>query len=54
MGKKYDAYQKAAQAEAASAARWNNDPTDQNERDTQQAEAIANATWVEFTEDPKG
>lgn len=52
MGKKYDAYEQAAQAENDSKARWILDPTPQNETDAKQAEAIANATFDDFLDDP--
>lgn len=59
MGKKYDAYAQAAQAEQQSIDRYANGPTsgpefDQNSRDLQQNNAIANALWREVMEDPQG
>jgi len=54
MGKKYDAYEKAVQAENASKARWILEPTDQNRRDAEQAERAANDTFQQMLEDPEG
>jgi len=53
MGKKYDAYAQAAQAETASNARWQLDPSAQNEADAKQNETIAQATFDEFLDDPE-
>ncbi len=61
MGKKYEAYEKAAQAENESIARLmdaelsgNADAVKQASNDLQQNNAIANATWNEFMDDPQG
>lgn len=61
MGKKYEAYEKAAQAENQSIARLmdaelsgNADAVKQASNDLQQNNAIANATWSEFMDDPQG
>lgn len=54
MGKKYDAYVTAAKAEGMAKARYDQNPTEQNERDARQAEEISNVVWNEFTEDPEG
>lgn len=54
MGKKYDAYEKAAEAETQAKARWILEPTPQNEADAKQAEIIANTTFNEMLEDPNG
>lgn len=54
MGKKYDAYEKAVGAEMASKARWILEPTDQNQRDAEQAERAANDTFNEMLQDPEG
>lgn len=54
MGKKYEAYEKAAQAENTS--KWEAviDPTPENLTNARQAELGANLTWNEFIEDPEG
>lgn len=61
MGKKYDAYAQAAQAESASAQRMieasqSGDPNKiyQAENDFDQNKGIADALWTEVTEDPEG
>lgn len=54
MGKKNDAYNQARQAEYESKSRWLLDPTDQNRRDAEQAELIANVTFQEMLDDPEG
>jgi len=54
MGKKSEAYNKAREAEVQSKTRWLLDPTDQNRRDAQQAEEIANVVFQEMLDDPKG
>lgn len=54
MGKKYDAYEKAAQAETDAKARWILEPTPENETNARQAEIIANTTFNEMLEDPQG
>lgn len=53
MGKKYDAYEKARNAEIASKARHLLDPTDQNRRDAEQAERAAQDTFDQFLKDPE-
>lgn len=54
MGRKYDDYSKAAQAEGMAKQRYDQNPTPQNRADAEQAEAISNVLWDEFTEDPRG
>lgn len=59
MGKKYDAYAKAAQAETSSMARAavedaQGGVSEQTSRDLQQNNAIANVLFNEMIEDPKG
>lgn len=54
MGKKYEAYEKAREAEVQSKARWQLDPTDQNRRDAQQAELAAEDTFLQMLDDPEG
>lgn len=61
MGKKYEAYEKAAQAESASVGRLieaeisgDDNQAQMAVNDLMQNRAIANATWDEFIEDPKG
>jgi len=54
MGKKYDDYAKAVQAETDAKARWQLDPTQENETNAAQAEAISNALFNEMLEDPEG
>lgn len=53
MGKNYDAYEKAVEAEMQSKARWQLDPTDQNQRDAEQAERAAVDTFNRMLEDPE-
>lgn len=52
MGKKYEAYEKAREAEVLSKARYLLDPNDQNRADAKQAEEIANVTFQEMLDDP--
>lgn len=61
MGKKYEAYEKAAQAENKSIARLMDAELSGDKKAVEQARAdlqnnnkIANVTWKEFKEDPKG
>jgi len=54
MGKKYEAYEKAREAEVQSKARFLLEPTDQNRRDAQQAELAANDTFDQMLQDPEG
>ena len=54
MGKKYEAYVKAAAAETMSKSRLATEDTDQNRRDAEQAELAANDTWNQLKEDPTG
>lgn len=54
MGKKYDAYEKAREAEVQTKARFLLEPTDQNRRDAEQAERAANDTFDEMLNDPEG
>ena len=53
MGKKYDAYEKAREAEVQSKARFLLEPTDQNRRDAEQAERAANDTFNQMLDDPE-
>lgn len=54
MGNKYEAYRMAREAEVQSKARYLLDPTDQNERDAQQAEMAAQDTFDRVINDPEG
>ena len=61
MGKKYDAYEKAAQAESQSLGRLmdaevggDGAAVQQAAADLRNANGIASATWDEFMEDPNG
>lgn len=53
VGKNYDAYEQARQAEIDAKARWQLEPSAQTETDARQAEAIANVVFNEFLEDPE-
>lgn len=54
MGKKYDAYEQAQQAEQD--AKWEaiTNPTPETLTNAKQNEVIANTTFDEFLEDPTG
>lgn len=61
MGKKYDAYEKAAQAEGVAKSRLSaaeggstKDGMKQAQNDAQSAEVISNVLWQEFLDDPQG
>lgn len=54
MGKKYDAYEQAARAESEAKARYQQDPSPQNEAEARQAEINSNFLWGEVSEDPTG
>lgn len=53
MGKKYDAYEKAREAEVLSKARHLLDPSPQTKADAVNAERIADATFEEMLGDPE-
>lgn len=53
VGKNYDAYEAARQAEVDAKARWLVEPSAESESNAKQAEAIANAVFNEFLEDPE-
>ncbi len=54
MGKKYDAYEKAAQAERDAKATFVVEQTDETYVNAKQNEEIANALYVEMMHDPEG
>lgn len=61
MGKKYEAYQKAVQAEGMAKERLSNaeggstrGTIQQAKNDAQSAEVISNVLWNEFISDPQG
>jgi len=61
MGKKHEAYQKAAQAEGIAKNNWSDvqggstkDAYNEALNNAKQAEANSNLAWSEFIEDPEG
>ncbi|AWN05131.1 hypothetical protein SEA_VORVOLAKOS_50 [Streptomyces phage Vorvolakos] len=61
MGKNYDAYQKAVEAENAAKARWSDvqggstkETYNEALTNAQQAEAISNEAWQRLMDDPTG
>lgn len=54
MGRKYDAYEKAAQYETAAKKEWRENPTSENEAKARWAEADANEKWDDLMNSPHG
>ncbi len=54
MGKRYDAYEKAAQRETKAKEEWQKNPTSENEAKARYAEADANEKWDHLMNSPHG